>query len=124
MDPLRIFISSPGDVADECELARKLIEDRLRIDPSLRCRVSLQAFTWNNPNAPAPMLGQMTPQKAVNRHLPEPSQCHIVIVVLWSRMGTPLPPEMRKPDGKPYASGTEWEYENALKGKATSCYFH
>jgi hypothetical protein len=32
-------------------------------------------------------------------------------------MGTPLPVEKyRKPDGEPYLSGTEWEFEDALKG--------
>ncbi len=31
-------------------------------------------------------------------------------------MGTPLPLEYRKPDGEPYLSGTEWEYEDALRG--------
>ena len=29
-------------------------------------------------------------------------------------MGTPLPPEYRKPDGSAYLSGTEWEYLDAL----------
>jgi hypothetical protein len=29
-------------------------------------------------------------------------------------MGTPLPPEYRKPNGALYLSGTEWEYEDAL----------
>src|SRR4051812_48156300 len=62
------------------------------------------------------MLAQLTPQQAVNRHLPKPPACDIAVVILWARMGTPLPPEYRKPDGTPYASGTEWEYEDALKG--------
>jgi hypothetical protein len=30
-------------------------------------------------------------------------------------MGTPLPPEHRKPDGTPYVSGTEWEYCDAIE---------
>jgi hypothetical protein len=40
-----------------------------------------------------------------------------VIVILWSRMGTPLPDSYRKPDGTPYDSGTEWEFLDALQGK-------
>jgi hypothetical protein len=78
--------------------------------------VALEAVTWNDPDAPTPMLAQLTPQEAVNRHLPKPSACDIVVVVLWARMGTPLPPEYRKADGEPYFSGTEWEFEDALKG--------
>ena len=33
----------------------------------------------------------LTPQEAVNRGLPRPSACDCVVVVLWARMGTPLP---------------------------------
>src|SRR5215211_2772029 len=110
MDPLRIFISSPDDVADERALARKLIEGRLRRDPSFRHRALLEAVTWDDPDAPTPMLAQLTPQAAVSR----PSECEIVMVILWSRMGTPLPPEIHRPDGRAYTSGTEWEFEDAL----------
>jgi hypothetical protein len=62
------------------------------------------------------MLAGMTPQAAIASGLPTPSQCDIVVVILWSRMGTPLPPDYRKPDGNLYLSGTEWEYLNALDG--------
>src|SRR3954453_17273974 len=99
--PIRIFISSPGDVADERGLARRLIE-RLRYDPSFRDRAVIEAVTWDSPNAPTPMLAQLTPKEAVNRHLPKPSACDIVVVILWARMGTPLPTKYRKPDGTPY----------------------
>ncbi len=115
MNPLRIFLSSPGDVADERAQARRLVE-RLGHDPSFRHRTRLEAVAWDDPDAPTPMLAQLTPQQAVDHHLPKPSACDIVLVILWARMGTPLPPEYRKPDGEPYLSGTEWEYEDALKG--------
>src|SRR5262249_13241846 len=35
------------------------------------------------------------------------------IILLWSRMGTRLPPSLQKPGGGTYESGTEWEYEDA-----------
>src|SRR3712207_5783125 len=121
MDPLRIFLSSPGDVADDRELARRLIEQQLRRDPSFRHRAVREAVTWNDPDAPTPMLAQLTPQEAVERHLPKPSACDIVVVILWARMGTPLPPEKYlKPDGQPYLSGTEWEYEDALRDRKST----
>jgi hypothetical protein len=106
MDLLRIFLSSPSDVADERRLARKLIDHRLRLDPSFRYRAVLEAVTWDDPDAPTPMLAQLPPQQAVDRHLPKPSTCDIVVVILWARMGTPLPPECHKPDGTTYVSGT------------------
>ena len=56
----------------------------------------------------------MTPQEAVNRGLGRPADCDITIVILWSRLGSPLRTDVfRKPDGEPYGSGTEWEYEDA-----------
>lgn len=114
MEPLRIFLSSPSDVADERGLARRLIEQRLRRDPSFRRRVSIEVVSWDDPDAPAPMLAQLTPQEAVDRHLAKPSTCQIVVVILWARMGTPLPTPYRKSDNTPYRSGTEWEYYDAL----------
>ncbi len=94
MNPLRIFLSSPGDVADERAQARRLVE-RLGRDPSFRLKAMIEAVAWDDPDAPTPMLAQLTPQQAVDRHLPKPSACDIVVVVLWARMGTPLPPECR-----------------------------
>jgi formylglycine-generating enzyme required for sulfatase activity len=60
------------------------------------------------------MEGAMTPQQAIARGLAKPSECDLVVAILWSRLGTPLPPEYRKPDGSPYASGTEWEILDGL----------
>lgn len=60
------------------------------------------------------MLATMTPQEAINRGLAKPSDCDIVIVIFWGRMGTPLPPVYAKPDGERYLSGTEWEYWDAV----------
>ena len=46
------------------------------------------------------------------------SACDIVIVLFWSRMGTPLPhPEYQKADGSPYLSGTEWEFWDAVNAE-------
>lgn len=60
------------------------------------------------------MLAAETPQESVNAARPRPATCDIVIVILWSRMGTPLPDTPRKPNDEPYLSGTEWEYEDAV----------
>ncbi len=71
--------------------------------------------SWDDPAAPAPILADRTPQKSVSRARRRPSECDIVVVVLWTRLGTPLPDEHRKADGGTYGSGTEWEYEDALR---------
>ncbi|MEN8782222.1 MAG: hypothetical protein ABF292_14065, partial [Desulfobacterales bacterium] len=60
------------------------------------------------------MEAGLTPQEAIKRGLPQPSECDLVVVILWSRMGTALPAEYTKPDGTAYRSGTEWEYRDAI----------
>lgn len=110
---LRVFLASPGDVADERALARQVL-DQLPYDPLLREKIVFEIVAWDQPGAGVPMLATMTPQAAIAAGLPLPSQCDIVVAIFWSRMGTPLPDEYRKPDRSPYHSGTEWEYLDAL----------
>ena len=110
---VRIFLSSPGDVADERKIARELIEGELQKHPSYR-DLKLEVIAWDDPDARIPMLANETPQESVNNARPRPSTCDIVIVILWARMGTPLPETIRKPDGERYLSGTEWEYLDAI----------
>ena len=115
---LRVFLASPGDVADERALVRRLLKDELPYDPFLRGRVTFDVVSWDDPAAPTPMPARLTPQEAVIQFEREPSTCDIVIVVLWSRLGTHLDlTKFKKDNGKAYLSGTEWEYENACKGR-------
>lgn len=110
---VRIFLSSPSDVAEERKIARALIEGDLQKHPSYR-HLKLEVIAWDDPAARIPMLANETPQDSVNNARPRPSTCDIVVVILWARMGTPLPETIRKPDGERYLSGTEWEYEDAI----------
>jgi hypothetical protein len=114
---LRFFLSSPGDVADERTFAQQVIEQELPKDPLLRGQITCEAIRWDDPNAPVAMPATLTPQEAVNRGLAKPAECDAVIVILWSRLGTPLPDTYKKPDGSPYLSGTEWEYEDGITAK-------
>jgi hypothetical protein len=71
-------------------------------------------FSWDDPAAGVPLLATLTPQEAVNQGLGRPADCDITVVILWSRLGSPLRADVfRKPDGEPYRSGTEGEYEDA-----------
>lgn len=110
---LRLFLASPGDVADERALALKVLE-QLQYDPLLRGRITVEAVAWDKPGTDTPMLATLTPQEAIKQGLPQPGECDIVVVIFWSRMGTPLPQEWAKPDGGRYQSGTEWEYWDAM----------
>ncbi len=111
----RVFISSPGDVNKERALVIDLLKE-LEDDPLFERNIHLDIVAWDKQGTSVPMYVGMTPQEAINKGLPLPSACDIVIVILWSRMGTPLPAEFVKENGSAYKSGTEWEYCDALKG--------
>ncbi len=108
---IRVFLSSPEDVAVERRFVRE-IAGELPAERLVRGRAVVTDVSWDDPAATVPTPAQLMLQEAVNRFGRRPSACDIV-VLLGSRMGTPLPPEYRKPDGEPYLSGTEW---NATPG--------
>ncbi len=110
----RVFLSSPGDVAAERAIARHVIQ-RLNYDPAIAEYAQLKLIAWDSEDSRTPLLATKTPQQAINEGLLLPSQCDIVIVIFWSRMGTPLDVATHgtRLDGKPYESGTEWEYLDA-----------
>ncbi|MFS8097222.1 HEAT repeat domain-containing protein [Lentzea alba] len=115
MRQLRVFLSSPGDVTGERTVARTVI-DQLQYDPFVRGRIFLDVVAWDQPGG-APLSATETPQASINRGMPRPSECDVVIVILWSRMGTPLPfPAYATSDGQPYLSGTDWEFQDAVRG--------
>jgi hypothetical protein len=110
---IRVFLSSPGDVLEERRIVKHEI-DKLRDEPLLRGTI-VECIAWDDPNAPV-MDATKTPQEAINEGLPMPADCDIVIVIMWSRLGTPLDVEHHgvKANGDPYHSGTEWEYLNGI----------
>ncbi|MFL7870751.1 MAG: SUMF1/EgtB/PvdO family nonheme iron enzyme, partial [Anaerolineales bacterium] len=113
MHHLHIFLSSPGDVSRERQLAQEVIE-RIQSERAYRDRLKLEVVAWDKPGAGTAMPAQMEPQEAIDRRLKKPSQCDIVVVIFWARMGTPLSENYHKPDGSRYRSGTEYEYLEAL----------
>lgn len=102
---LRIFISSPGDVAQERLIARRVIG---RIHSQVGDTLNLEPVYWES----HPLLATASFQE----QLPPPSQTDIVVCILWTRLGTPLPGSMKRADGTAYASGTEFEFEDAIEG--------
>jgi hypothetical protein len=115
---LRVFISSPGDVADERSLARQLLKQELPYDPLIRGYLTFDVVSYDDPSAPLPVPASTTPQEAVNRFGLKPSECDIVIIILWSRIGTPLDHKVfSKMDGNQFLSGTEWEFEDAYNAQ-------
>jgi len=112
---IRVFLSSPGDVADERAIAITVI-DQLKYDAAFKDNIKVEVVAWDKPGADTPLLGNKTPQEAILEGLAKPSQCDIVVVMFWSRIGTPLShADYKKPDGSQYLSGTEWEYWDAYE---------
>jgi eukaryotic-like serine/threonine-protein kinase len=106
---VKIFVSSPGDVNSERALAFQVIKrlqreyvEHLRIVPVLWEQLPLEAVAGF--------------QNEIER-IASPSEADIVVFILWSRLGTPLGPEFLKPDGTPYNSGTEYEFDISLKAR-------
>jgi formylglycine-generating enzyme required for sulfatase activity len=126
---LRVFLASPGDVADERALAVRVLSG-LPSDPLLRGKITLEAVAWDHPDTKTPFLAGMSAQDSVIRSLGKPSACNIVVVILWSRLGSPIEQKQYvKPDGSGYFSGTEWEYEDAWQayrqdGKPLILFYH
>lgn len=119
---LRAFLSSPSDVVEERELARQVMQG-LEGSHLLRGRVHFEVVAWDDQYASAPMDARQTPQASVDLYTGRPADCDLTLVILWSRIGTPLPPGLMRPDDSHYESGTVWEYEDALSaGKSVFVY--
>jgi hypothetical protein len=123
-ETVRVFISSPGDVAVERALARKVL-NRLRKKERYKGRILIEEVSWDDPDNPFVFDAHCSFQGGIDLALPKPSQCDVVVVILWTRLGSPLSDEFRRPDGRICRSGTEWEYLDALSNPGTTVWlFH
>ena len=109
--PIRIFISSPGDVADERRRAALVIG---RLKREFAHFLDLIPVLWEY----EPMLSSGHFQDIIE----PPSTVDIMVLILWSRLGTPLPErtakrEYRGIDGRAPVTGTEWEFEQAVEAQ-------
>jgi len=105
---LRIFVSSPGDVMSAREVTAQVTE---KLAHEYARFFAIEPYLWEY----EPMLASGHFQDSID----PPSQFDVVILVLESRLGTPLPErtavrEYRGMDGRTPVTGTEWEFEDAL----------
>ena len=105
MRTIRIFVSSPGDVQLERLKAAEVVE---RIQGEVSAHAKLVPYFWEH----EPMLAT----KDFQENIPSPAEFDIVICILWSRLGSRLHSKHRRDDGTLYQSGTEFEFEEAVRG--------
>ena len=111
---LRIFISSPGDVKVAREIAALTIE---RLAQDYARFFDIEPYLWEY----EVMLASGHFQDSIE----PPSAFEVVILILWSRLGTLLPEqtsvrEYRGMDGRAPLTGTEWEFEEAFNAAKTT----
>jgi hypothetical protein len=101
---LKLFMASPGDVELERQKALGILE-------TLQLSYDLEIYRWEDtlPGYGDPIQQQISDQIPV-------SECDIVVVILWRRLGTPT--GMKRADGTPYLSGTQYELEQAIEAYA------
>ena len=103
---VRIFVSSPSDVRPERLIAERLIR---RLDAEFAYHFHVEPVLWER----EPLVASEHFQTSVT----PPRETDIVVVILWSRLGVPLPIEkFRGPISGVEVTGTEWEFEDALSG--------
>ncbi len=102
---IRVFISSPGDVAEERDKARRVLADLQR----LYVGVTLEPLLWEDLALPATASFQESIDALLNQQ-----PIDIAVFILWSRLGSPLGAAITRPDGTPYRSGTEREFDLML----------
>lgn len=111
MRTLRIFISSPGDVQEERQVARRVIAD---LQKRYGEEALLQPVLWED----LPLQPDLSFQQAIDLILSERG-VDIAIFVLWSRLGSEVA-GITKPDGSAYRSGTEREFDLMMAARRSS----
>ena len=106
---VRIFLSSPGDVRAAREIAALTVE---RLAQDYARHFAVEPYFWDY----EAMLAAGQFQDPAE----PPSAFDIVVLIVWSRLGPPLPEktrlrEYRGIDERTPLTGTEWEFEEVLR---------
>jgi hypothetical protein len=107
--PIRIFISSPADVAPEREIAGRVIQ---RLDREFARYFRVEGIRWEDEMWLAP--------SNVRDVVFRPDQADIAVFIFWARIGTPLPTQYAGALSGKVASGTEYEWEMVLASNQSS----
>jgi hypothetical protein len=97
---LRIFVASPSDLGEERKLLEGVIQE-LNLTWPQQLGISLEVIKWETHSFPG---AGTDPQDVINHQLPQ--DYDILLLMLWSRIGTPTPRSQ---------SGTLEEFESAYE---------
>jgi WD40 repeat protein len=101
---MRIFISSPSDLAPERRIVLQVVS---RLAAEFKHHFQVSAVLWEH----EPLLATEHFQEG----LVSPAECDFVVCMLWSRLGSPLPADrFARGDSGEAMTGTEWEYHMAV----------
>jgi len=101
---IRVFVSSPSDVRPERLIAERVVK---RLAREFSYHFPIEAVLWER----EPLLATHHFQDLI---VP-PHETDIVVTVLWSRLGVPLPEaKYLGAISKAPVTGTEWEFEDAV----------
>jgi eukaryotic-like serine/threonine-protein kinase len=105
-----VFLSSPADVPAERQRAERVVS---RLGGVYAAHVELALERWERRFYEA--------SKGFQDAIAAMETFDLVIGVLWSRIGSELPPDrFRRPDGTPFESGTVYEIETAIAASRRS----
>lgn len=110
---IRILVSSPGDVHDERDCAKRVVQGLQRRYAGI---FTLEPFLWED----LPLSSIRPFQAGIEYLLEEGGGIDIAIFILWSRLGSPPGREFTRSDGTIYQSGTEREYDLMKAANASS----
>ena len=110
---VRIFISSPKDVAEERQKAQQVVAELCQ---RYADRLTLRPILWEE----LPLMADMSFQEGIEMVLDAHGGIDIAVFILWARLGSPLGKTIRKPDGTEYRSDTEREWDLMRAARAES----
>ena len=109
MRTVRVFVSSPSDVEHERKRVDRVVA---RLNGVFLGQARFETIRWETRFYGAHATFQA--------QIPEAAECDIVVAILWSRLGSELPPGFpTMEDGQPYPSGTAYEVLTAIRARET-----
>lgn len=109
--PVRIFLSSPGDLFPVRDEVKRLIEE-LNRNPRYENRYKFILYAYEDR---VPPIIAVEPQRSVDVYNLRPDAPDIFVCLLWKRLGTPTAGLTDPTTGQEYPSGTVYELLTAYK---------